>query len=296
MTNSSYINYANLTNSSSISPSQSTHENNGDWRNYLLVGAHNAAHVRGASYPGNHKYWKHITNQHLTVNEMVDAGVTIFDLDLYPIDLGIYSSLKLISNIFVRLFVTCLLGTLLSFVEYPDIGRINNDALLSHSVPVLGWTYLTDLLDDLPTNLEESIVLSLNQGGGPYGRDSSWDGNFNNVIDNIFKIRPHIKEINSYEEFDLYSKEVYFIRNLSEIKPGFQKGAIFINENGDGLIGQLAGDPEKNKFNNENIQLIEQTVDLMRTKNLTVISVFGDFLERDQIAKLKMIKSTFNSD
>lgn len=289
MINSSYLNYT-------FEPNLPYNITPGNWRNYLLVGAHNAAHVRGALYPGNHKYWKHVTNQYLTINEMVNAGVTIFDLDLYPLDLGIYSSLKLISNIFARVCITCLLATILSFVEYPDIGRINNDALLSHSVPVLGWTYLTDLVDGLPTNLETSIVLSLNQGGGPYGRDSSWGDNFNTVMDNIFKIRPHIKEINSYEEFDLYSKEIYFIRNQSEDKPGFQKGAIFINENGDGLIGQIAGDPEKNKANNENIQLVEKTIELMRKRNLTATVVFGDFLERDQIAKLKAIRSTYHHD
>lgn len=104
---------------------------------YLLVGGHNAAHKIGTGYPGRNNYWKYISNQLLSVEELVEAGVTIFDFDLYPCDLGVYSSLDMIKNKFLRLVSACFLSCILSCSEKPDNNRLGNDALLAHSVPIL---------------------------------------------------------------------------------------------------------------------------------------------------------------
>jgi hypothetical protein len=252
------------------------------------VGAHNAPHNRkGTWLPGKDSYWKYITNQHLTINELIRAGVTVFDMDIYPIDYSIESGLKdKVNNNILRKLLTCFLSVFIGswsekpqkFYEFPK-----QDALLSHSMPILGWSYLSETLNKIPKTLNESIIISLNFGGGYSSNIPEWSivNPEETPIDHMFE-GGRFRKFIGWDDFDTNINEGYIYYTHKFFNPkGIQDEMHSINTLGGGILGQLSGDPVKCKELNENLVNIALAMSDSKKKVLS-----ADFLTSIQVISI----------
>lgn len=113
-------------------------------------------------------------------------------------------------------------------------------------------------------------------------------------MNNIFRDRPNVQEINSLNDYDPNAKKIYFIRNQDgNWKPGTQIGAISLNENGDGLISQLGGDVAKSTSRNEDIEALIEIVKEKNSNGEPVFSVWGDFLTGEQVLRFSQVRTSY---
>ena len=194
---------------------------------------------------GHNKFWPPLANQYMTIPEQVGSGIVLF-IDCYPINTSLTSNIITLRHrtstfaipAYISLIIWKLLSTFCCFpcyhIDNIDIKR--QDILIAHTVPLLGWSYLSDILQKIVNSIRyRPTVLILNGGEGIVGVEKDvWgsEDNFTTCVHKVITQFPDIVIINDLQTIDFNSTSdiVYVFINTINTQQSFFDNQIYTVE------------------------------------------------------------------